>query len=153
MATAFDTFEQYSGTAYAGLIADRARADVVSMVATGSDVMYGRAVRQTGYREAALPTGSETSTGITVRETVTNNDATDSPLYRQGETMSVIRVGRIWVATVDGAAVGDAVYVVPDTGELTNVDGGGTNIELANAAFKSETDAGGLAVVQLNGTE
>ncbi len=151
MATAFDTFSQYAGDAYPGLIADRAMADVVSMVATGSDVQYGRAVRQTGYREAALPTGSETSTGITVRETVTDNDVNNDPLYREGETMSVMRVGRIWVTTVDGAAVGDSVYVVPDTGELTNAST--DNTQLPNAAFKSEAEAGGLAVVQLNGTE
>ena len=153
MATAFDNFDQYADLAYEGQVADRGNVDIVSRVANGSDINYGRAVRDIDQRAARLPTGSEVSHGITVRETVRDNPAGDNPtpVYPQGEAMSVMREGRMYVATVDGAAVNDSVYVVPDTGELTNDAAGGTNIQLAGAAWKSAANAGGIALVQLNG--
>jgi len=122
MATAFDNFSQYADAAYVGQLADRGHADVVSRIANGSDIYYGRAVRDIDARSARLPTGPEVSHGVTVRETVRDNPTGDNPtpLYPQGEAMSVLREGRIYVATVDGAAVNDRAYVVPDTGGLTN---------------------------------
>lgn len=155
MGTAFDTFNQYSDTAIEGQLQDRGLADVISLVASGGAIDYARGVTQTDYREAALPTGNEVSTGITIRETVHDNPAgtNPTPQYEEGETMSVVRVGRVWVATVDGASVDDDVYVVPSTGELTNTDNSGTNIQLPNAAFKTSAAATELALVQLNGAE
>lgn len=122
MATAFDTFDQYADTAYPGQLADRGHADVVSRIATDSDIGYGLAVREIDQRSAALPTGSEVSHGVTLRETVRDNPAGDNPtpIYPEGETMSVLRVGRVYVETADGAAVDDPAYVVPSTGVLTN---------------------------------
>lgn len=152
MGTAFDTFPQYGLGHYAGQLADRNHADVVSRIASGSDIGFGLAVIDTDVRTAKLPTGTEVSNGITVREFVHENDGADTPAYAQGEAMSVVRVGRIWVETVDGAALGDDVYVVPDTGALTNTDNAGANIQLPNAAFQSAAAAGEMALVQLNGS-
>lgn len=153
MGTAFDTFNQYAFGHYPGQIEDRSMADVVSRAASGSDIGYGLAVIDTGIRDAALPTGTEVSNGITVRETMLDNPAGDNPVpvYKQDHEMSVIRVGRVWVTTVDGAAIGETVYVVPGTGELTNTANTGTNIELPGAVFKSAAAAGEMALVQLNG--
>lgn len=155
MATAFDTFNQYGFGQFDGQVEDRSLADIVSRIASGSAIGYGVAVRDNGQRTAALPTGSEVATGITVRETVRDNQSGDNPTveYGEGETMSVLRVGRIWVTTAAGAAVGDPVYVVPETGALTNDDAEGANIQLPNAAFKSAAAAGERALVQLNGTD
>lgn len=155
MATAFDTFDQYAFGHFDGQIEDRGHADVVSRIASGGDIGYGLGVIDNGQRSAAIPTGSEVSTGITVRETVRDNAAGDNPtvVYPEGHAMSVIRVGRVWATTVDGAAVGDDVYVVPDTGELTNEAGATPNIQLPNAAWKSAAGAGERALVQLNGSD
>lgn len=155
MGTAHDTFDQYAIGHYEGQIEDRSLADVVSRLAKGSDIGYGLATIDINNREARLPTGSEVSNSITVRETVRDNPAgsNPTPVYPQDTEMSNIRVGRIWVTTVDGAAFGDDVYVVPDTGELTNDPASGTNIQFPNAAFKSDAAAGELALVQLNGTD
>lgn len=155
MGIAHDTFNQYALGHYPGQIEDRGMADVVTRVASGSDIGYGLGVIDTDVRAAKLPTGAEVSTGITVRETVRDNDAgtNPEPVYPQDHEMSVLRVGRIWVTTVDGAAVGDDVYVVPDTGEITNVAASGTNIQLPNAAFKSSASAAEMALVQLNGSD
>jgi hypothetical protein len=151
MGTAFDTFNQYSDTAIEGQLQDRELADVVSLVALNSDIGYGLGVYQASYQEAELPTGAEVSSGITVRETLHDNPSgsNPTPIYEEGETMSVLRVGRIWVNTVDGAAPGDDVYVVPSTGALTNSST--NNIQLPNASFISTASAGELALVQLNG--
>lgn len=153
MSTAFDTFNQYALGQYPGQLEDRSHADVVTRLASGSDIGYGLAVIDTGYKTAELPTGSEVSNGITVRETVRDNPAGDNPtpVYPQDHEMSVVRVGRIWVTTVDGAAAGDDVYVVPATGALTNVAGATPNIQLPNAKFKTAAAAGELALVQLDG--
>jgi len=155
MATAFDTFNQYVDRAFNGQIEDRAMADVVSRVAEGSAIGFGLGVIDTGPRSAKLPTSTEASNGITVRETVRDNQSGDNPTveYEQGDGMSVIRVGRVWATSDAGAAVGDSVYVIPSTGVLTNDAAGGTNIQLSNAAFKSTAAAGELALVQLNGSE
>lgn len=155
MGTAFDTFNQYAFGQFPGQIEDRGLADIISRLAEGSDIGYGLAVRDTGYRTARLPTGAEVSHGITVRETVRENPAGDTPtpVYPQNNEMSVIRVGRIWVNTVDGAAPGDSVFVVPDTGELTNVAGATPNIQLPNASFKTTAAAGEIALVQLDGAQ
>lgn len=155
MGIAHDTFNQYALTHYPGQLEDRSLADVVSRVASGSDIGYGLGVIDIDIRSAKLPTGSEVSTGITVRETVRDNDAgtNPAPLYDQDDEMSVLRVGRIWVETVDGSAVGDDVYVVPATGAITNDPAAGTNIQLPNAAFKSAAGAAEIALVQLNGSD
>lgn len=153
MSTAFDTFNQYGFGQFDGQVEDRAHADIVSRLANGSDIGYGLGVIDIGSREARLPTGSEVSTGITVRETVTDNPAGDNPtpVYEQDEAMSVIRVGRVWATTDAGSAHGDDVYVIPDTGVITNDPASGTNIQLPNATFKSAAAAGERALVQLNG--
>lgn len=151
MATAFDTFTQYAADAYPGQIADRAMLDTVTRLAVGSAIGYGLGVIDLDDRSARLPTGSEVANGITVRETVRDNNASDAAVYPEDHEMSVLRVGRIYVTTVDGAAVGDSVYVVPDTGEITNVAGATPNIQLPNAAFKTAASAGGIAMVQLDG--
>ncbi len=153
MATAFDTFNQYASLAYPGQIEDRSMADVVSRLASGSDIGYGLAVTDNGTRSAALPTGALVSTGITVRESLRDNGAGDNPtpVYPEDHEMSVIRAGRIWATTVDGAAVGEPVYVVPTTGALTNVTT--NNIAMPGATFKSAAAAGDVALVQLNGND
>ena len=152
MTTAFDTFDQYGFGAYDGQVADMGNTDIVSRIADEA-IGYGLGVVDTSDATAKLPTGSEVSTGITVRETVrTNQDGLNPvPEYAAGETMSVIRVGRVHVTTVDGAALGDDVYVVPATGEITNAAASGTNIQIPRATFKSAADAAGRALVQLNG--
>lgn len=153
MATAFDTFNQYAFGNYAGQLEDRSMADVVSRLASGSDIGYGLAVIDTGERTAELPTGSEVSNGITLREVVRDNAAGDNPtpVYAEDHEMSVVRVGRVWVATDGGSAIGEQVYVIPATGELTNVEGATPNIAMPGATFKTVAAAGELALVQLNG--
>ena len=155
MATAFDTFDQYGIGHYAGQVEDMGLADIVSRAASGSDIGYGLGVIDVDQRSAALPTDSEVSNGITIRESVRDNEAGDNPstVYPEDHEMSVIRVGRVWVSTVDGADVGEDVYVVPATGAITNDDDDGTNIQLPNAAFKSAAGAGELALVQLDGNK
>lgn len=155
MATAFDTFNQYATQAYEGQLADRSLADIVSRVADSSDIDAGLAVVDTGERTAALVTASLVPTGIQIRMFADENkDAANPQSYTpEGHEMSVARVGRVWVRTVDGASVGDDVYVVPGDSTLTNTDNAGANTQFPNATFKTSAAAGELALVQLNGND
>lgn len=155
MATAFDTFDQYGFGHYDGQIEDRSLADVVSRVAANSDIGYGLGVIDIDNRSAELPTGTEVSNGITVRESIRDNAAGDNPkpVYPQDHEMSVIRVGRVWVTTAAAAAPGGAVYVTPGTGVITSDPAAGVNIQLPGAAFKTTAAAGSVVLVQLDGNK
>jgi hypothetical protein len=151
---AFDTFDQYALGHYVGQIADVSLADIVSRNAQ-EVIQAGLAVVDGADRAASLGNATSTPTGIAARMYVSEVDAeTGNPVmsYAEGDEMTVLRLGRIWVETVGGAAVGDDVYVT-STGELTNTDNAGANLAFPNATFKSAADAGGIALVQLNGSD
>ena len=148
MGTAFDEFDQYAGRAYPGMLADRNHADVVTRLITDTNgVGFGVAVTDVGERSAEIPGAGEVPNGITVRETVRDNDATDTPEYPQGYEASVVRVGRVWVKAA-GATKGQ-VYVVPDTGALTSSASG--NLTFTGAKFVADAGSDDLVLVQLNG--
>ena len=162
MATAFDTFNQYAFGQYPGHLEDRGMADVVSRLASGSDIGYGIGVADSDYRVAGIVGAADTPTGITLRESVRDNAAGDNPaaVYPEDTEMSVVRVGRVWVAVEEGdtPASGDAVYVIPETGVLTSAEdsGGGdptAYVLFPNAAFKTGPNENGLCLVQLNGSD
>lgn len=148
MATAFDTFNQYAFGQYPGQLEDRSMADVVSRLASGSDIGYGLAVSDTGYRTAKLPTITDILSGITVRESVRDNAAGDNPapVYPEDTEMSVVRVGRVWVTTTDGAVVGQPVYATPATGVITN-DPDGSVVAVADGDNTGNGTIGSTDVV------
>ncbi|MHA7916007.1 structural cement protein Gp24 [Alloalcanivorax xenomutans] len=150
MGQAFDTFNQYAFGHYEGQIEDRNLADVVTrlIVDTGG-VGYGRAVCDIDDRSAEVAKAGLIPNGITVRETVRDNNAEDQPGYPGAHEASVIRVGRIWVKA-PGAAAKGTVYVTPDTGEITAASGGGA-LTFAGAKFLTDAGEGDMALVQLNG--
>lgn len=152
MGTAFDTFNQYAFGHYPGQIEDRAGAEIVTKLAIQSDIGFGLAVADIDYRSAALVDSEYTDpTGITVRETVRDNEAGNNPttVYEEDTEMSVMRRGRIWVAVSDGAAAEDPVYVDPADGTIKSGSTG--NTQFPNATFKTSASAGELALVQLDG--
>ena len=153
MATAFNEFDQYGLGHYPGHLEDRGMADVVSRLAQGSDIGYGLGVVDVDNRTAKLPTGTEASNAITIRDSVRDNPAGNNPeaVYPVDHEMSVIRVGRVWVKTSAGSASGEDVFVIPGTGEITNTSNTGVNIQIVGATFKTAVVAGGIALVQLNG--
>lgn len=148
MGTAFNSFDQYALGHYDGQVEDRSLADIVSRVASGGDIGYGVAVADNSVRSARIVTGYDVPSGITVRETVRDNPVGDdpTPVYSQDHEMSVLRVGRIWVTTKNGAADGHPVYAVPDTGELTD-DPNGSATALADSSNTGDGAIGSLGAI------
>lgn len=150
--TAFDTFDQYAFGHYPGQVEDMGLQEIVTRLAIGSDIGYGLAVSDIDNRSASLVSDDYTNpTGITVRESVRDNNSDDTPVYPEDHEMSVMRVGRIWVTVADGATAGDPVYVDPDDGSIVSTAYG--NTQFPNATFKTTAAAGELALVQLNGND
>nr|WP_312158300.1 hypothetical protein [Pseudomonas juntendi] len=161
MATAIDTFGQYAGRAFEGQINDRSMADVTSGVADVA-IPFARAVVQgSSEKRDALPgAGAAFFKGISVRKTVgvsssyvtgsnanpTNGNAVGG--YRIGEEVTRVSRGRIWVKTLGGATVGQQVYALPTTGELTNAATAGNHL-LPGCTFLTAAAAGELALMQV----
>jgi hypothetical protein len=150
MATAFDTFDQYAGAAYAGQVRDLGMADIVSKL-TDAAIGFGLAVVRGDHDNSiALPAAEETAfVGITVRMTAWDNTSSDTAQYPVGKEASVIRTGRVWAVATDGCAAGESVYVTPVTGALASSYEVGE--QLVGATWETTAAAGELAVIQLKG--
>ncbi|SEP57607.1 hypothetical protein SAMN03159444_00100 [Pseudomonas sp. NFACC02] len=159
MATAIDTFGQYAGKAYEGQINDLSMADVTTGVA---DVVipFGRAVvsGSAAKRDALPGAGAGFFLGISVTKTVgvsssyvtgQGQGSVNLPgSYRVGEETSRVSHGRVWVKTLGGATVGQQVYALPTTGELTNAATAGNHL-LPGCTFLTAAAAGELALMQV----
>jgi hypothetical protein len=159
MATAIDTFGQYAGKAFEGQINDLSMADVTSGVADVA-IPFARAVVQgSGDKRDALPgAGAAFFKGISVRKTVGvsssyitgqgQGSANVTGGYRIGEEVSRVSHGRVWVKTLAGATIGQQVYALPTTGELTNAATAGNHL-LPGCTFLTAAAAGELALMQV----
>ena len=76
--------------------------------------------------------------------------------YRDTDTVSVMRRGRVWVEVTAEVAAGETAYVdvitAEEDGKWTNVadDGAGTDNLATGGVFRSAADAGDLAIVEIN---
>ena len=155
MATAFDTFQQYADIAFEGQINDLSMADVETYVSEGV-TPFGRAIFQgeavksgvLATAEAGMFIGISVMKPVSVASSFPGN-GNDAGANRDGFESSNLSFGRIWVRSADGANRGQQAYAVPETGEITNEEGG--NHLLPNARFMTDATAGGLVLVQVQG--
>jgi hypothetical protein len=161
MATAFDTFNQYAGVAYEGMLNDLSMADIETFVPAGTvDIPFGRGlVKGTAAKSGQLPTAAAGYfIGINVFRTVAVSGqypgtlAQGNPVgaARIGLESSNISFGRVWVKTIGGATAGQQAYMVPLTGEITNATTAGNHL-IPGARFVTDAAANGLAILQLQG--
>lgn len=161
MATAFDTFGQYAGRAFEGQINDLSMADVTTVVADLAIPFARAVVTGSAAKRGKLPLAAAILfLGISVRKTVgvsssyitgdTANPANGNAVggYRLGEEVTLVSHGRIWVKTLGGATVGQQVYALPTTGELTNAATAGNHL-LPDCTFLTAAAAGELALMQV----
>lgn len=162
MATAFDTFNQYASQAFEGQPNDDSMFDDITYVVESADVPFGRAVIQGATdRGGKLPaTAAAFIIGLSVRQTIGigggyltgDGNANANPVGSRavGQESTARAYGRAWVKTLGGSTPGQQVYVVPNTGELTNAATSG-NLLWPGATFKTTATANGMAVIQVRG--
>ncbi|CAI8993759.1 hypothetical protein [Pseudomonas sp. IT-P218] len=162
MATAFDTFNQYASTAFEGQINDCSMHDLTTYVVESAAVPFGRALIQGATDKGAkLPAAAAAFiVGLSVRHAIGigggyltgDGNANGNPVGSRavGQESTAMAYGRAWVKTLAGATPGQQVYVVPNTGELTNAATSG-NLLWPGATFKTTASANGMALIQVRG--
>lgn len=161
MATAFDTFNQYASIAFEGQVNDLSMADLTTFVVETAIVPFGRAVIPgVADRSGRLPAAAAAMIlGVSVMQPVsvspsylTGGSGTGNPVGARpiGQESTALSYGRIWVKTIGGATKGQQVYIVPNTGEITNAATSG-NLIYTGATFLTAAAANGLAIIQVRG--
>lgn len=123
-----------------GVVAGTDPAKQVAAASADTDAFVGIAAfthKQVQGFDQSVALGNQSSTGAE---------------YRNGDTVNVLRKGRIWVeVTNDGVAVGDAAYIDVTTageeGKFTSTSA--DNLE-TGGVFRTAGDTGELVVVELN---
>lgn len=149
MATTQDTFSQYASIGFHGQQNTDFPSWISSYHAEDEDIGFGVAVSfGTADKQAAL--GGATSgvlLGVTVRTQAVENTATGESEYAENRSLSVMEKGRMFVTVSDGADAGNAVYVVPTTGELVST--ATDNVALTGARFLRTAAAGGISEIEI----
>lgn len=162
MATAFDTFNQYASTAFEGQGNDNSMFDDITYVVESAAVPFGRAVIQGATDKGGkLPAAAAAFIiGVQLRQVVSvgggyltgDGNANGNPVGSRavGQESTARAYGRVWVKTLAGATPNQQVYVVPNTGEITNAATSG-NLLWPGATFKTTAAANGMALIQVRG--
>ena len=121
-----------------GQIADISNRVIDSFAAEG-EIEFGIAVaRGTNKQKQVIPFAGTEFVGISVFEH--NEDG----LYNDGDSVSVMTSGRIYVTTAATVVAGTTAYAVNATGAITNVS------TAATAIGKFLTSGTGIVVLELN---
>lgn len=146
-----DTFSQYAGIGYHGQQNTDFPAWISSHHAEGGDIGFGVAVVfGTADKQAALPGASFAAgdvIGVTLRTQAVENNVDQKSEYAENRIMSVMEKGRMFISVSDGATRGDAVYIVPSTGELVSTST--NNVALTGARFLRTAAAGEITEIEI----
>ena len=145
---------------YEGQIVEMQLTNIVSKVAEGGDVPFGRAVVQgTSDGEGKLPSATgQLFLGITATTTAGTENTSDLHVYAQYREMNIVDFGEVYCYTEQSVVPGDAVYFrhTADTAPLAIVgrfrkDSSGGDADLVQGAkWDSTTAAGVIGKIKLN---
>lgn len=146
--------------AFEGQRANLGLVNILSKVAEGSDIPFGRAVvRGTGDGQALLPsTTGQAFLGVTEFTSAWAENGSNLHLYAQYREMNIINFGEVWVYTEQSVVPGDDVFFrhTADTAPLDVVGrfrkdtSGGDADQIVGATFETTTAAGGIAKIRIN---
>lgn len=162
MAIAQDNFDLWRGRGYEGQISSIDVSDVISRLVEGADIPFGRAVvRGTGKRSCAPVSATSAAVdiiGFSARsmaeysQTPPTENGNYSASYPVDHVASLLRRGRMYALCVDGAAAGDPVIVITDTGDnLGRLTAGGSGLSLDFVTWIEDVVAGGIGEIQVDG--
>lgn len=154
------TYSATMNAAFEGQRATLELTNVMSKVAEGGDIPFGRAVvRGTGDDQAKLPTATgQLFVGITEMTTAWAENGSGLHLYEQYREMNIIDFGSVWVYTEQAVQPGDPVYFrhtaaaapLDVVGRFRKDASGGDADLIQGATFETTTAAGGIAQIKLN---
>jgi hypothetical protein len=173
-----DTFNQYTGDAYAGMVHDPMDLDIVTRINTGLDandanhaldgIPFGTGVQRavnnpaTGCSIPAAATTAPQFMGVAIRSVAIPEKAqtgNTTPTYDRYEEVGILDSGRIWCTAVNAAVAGDPVFLITasstpaEVGRFASSAGSFTAVlELKMAQWESTCGAGGLGIINFDGS-
>ena len=140
------TYNENMAVAVLGQLVDSTNRRVDSKYATAA-IAAGDAV-QIGASDTLCVKATTAVYGVAIQHpTLTMSDTTGNAAYAQGDGVSILRAGRVWVA-VDGAvAINAQAYwdVAAGAFNATSTD----NIIVAGGRFVTSTSGAGLAILEI----
>lgn len=149
MAVTQDAFNQYAGIGFHGQLNTAYPSWIGSPLAEGGAIGFGVAVGAGTNDDQAVAGGADSAAliGVTLRTQAVENNAAGESEYREGQAMSVLEKGRMFLAVSDGATRGAQVYVVPATGEIVSTET--DNVALTGARFLRTAAAGEITEIEI----
>jgi len=154
-------YEAEHAPAYEGQRSSLVLTNIISKVAEGSAIAFGRAVvRGTEDNQAQLPSATgEDFMGVTEMTTAWSEGADDLHQYDENREMNIIDFGDVWVYTEEAVVPGDDVFFrhTADTAPLDVIgrfrkdNSGGDADQIPGATFETTAGAGELAKIHLTG--
>jgi hypothetical protein len=145
------TYVRNMPVAYAGLIADLEPAEIISKVAEGSAIGFGKTVsRGTSDDQATL--GGTALIGITVRSLDREGAASTGAIdYDDESTMAVVRKGYIWAVITETGVPGNQLNSVNATGAIGVGAAVAGETDMVGATLESTVvSAGDLGIVRVD---
>jgi hypothetical protein len=161
-------YEIQAARAFAGMLADNERPNVISRSNEESSVMkFGRGVifGTDPENQVLFPSdAADLFAGVVIhrhqtqrRELFATGGTGGETGLQEGEPGDILRAGRVWVEVEEAVAVGDAVYCRHADGAGGTIEGQfrtdadtASAFEVTGAAWVSETAGAGLAILELN---
>lgn len=139
----------------AGLLGDSGHDMYIrSYAAEGTDVAYGLGLvpGTDPETQVAVPAATFTTfSGFAVKKHPMEDESASD--FADGETVDVLRKGRVWVPAVETMAVGDTVHVIHtggNEGQIRNdVDGGNADAVAECSVLQFDSD-NNLALISVN---
>ena len=92
--------------------------------------------------------------GVAIKNPAVMPDSSDSDHYSNGDIVSVLVEGDIWVEAVTAVAAGDDVYCAFASGEFGNIATlTGTEMDVPDARWMTSAAANGIARLRLTGIQ
>jgi len=137
-----------------GMLAD-STPNVVDSYAAEGNIDFGLALvyGTDAAKQVKIPVASAAFVGASVYDMVHEQDDAGNAYYRDTQTVSVLRRGRIYVPTTVAVAAGEAAYFIHtggDEGKFRNDADTGNADLVPTGVFRSNTNPEGLAILEIN---
>ena len=139
------SYDRYLNEGVVGARASMHGWDSDTRICESTAIGFGLVASQ-GSDDRGATLGGSAFVGISVRDITLVHTTPDQ--YEEGDNMSVMTEGDIWVEVATAVNAGDQAYYNTSTGEI----GAEAGTAIEGSRFMTSADADGLAVLRLDGT-